>query len=308
MPAVVIAAAAAVALSVPLLWWALAGPRSPRRAIAENLAGGLATADLRDLTLSRSAHDRAVRPFVGALADRGRKLTPASMLTSLERKITLAGRPPAWPMERVLAAKLLLGVAALLASGLRFAGEPGLRVLLAGAAMIAFGFFLPDLVLNIRAKNRQAEIQLKLPDTLDQITICVEAGLGFEAAMARAARNGSGSLADELIRTLQEMQVGASRAQALRNLEQRTNVAELRRFVLALLQAESLGMAIADVLRLQAAELRMKRRQRAEERAMKIPVKIIFPLVVCILPTLFIVILGPAGIRLARFFATGSIE
>jgi tight adherence protein C len=308
MPALVVLAAAAVALAVPLLVWVLAGARSPRSAVAANLTGGLATADLRELALARSASDRTIRPFVSTLAAQARRLTPVGWLESLERKITLAGRPAAWPIERVLAAKLLLGITSVLVAGLRFSGDPGLSGLLLGGGFVLFGFFLPDLLLNIQAKNRQKEIQLRLPDTLDQITICVEAGLGFEGAMARAAHNGSGPLADELIRTLQEMQVGASRAEALRNLEGRTNVRELRGFVLALLQAEALGMAIADVLRVQAAELRTKRRQRAEERAMKIPVKIIFPLVVCILPTLFIVILGPAGIRISRFLATGSIE
>ena len=143
--------------------------------------------------------------------------------------------------------------------------------------------------------------------TLDQITISVEAGLGFEAAMARAAKTGEGPLTEELSRALSEIQLGSARQQALRGLVDRTNVPELRHFVLAILQAENYGLPIAHVLRIQAKELRVKRRQRAEERALKIPVKIVFPLAVCILPTLFIVILGPAAIRIFEFFSRTGI-
>jgi tight adherence protein C len=186
---------------------------------------------------------------------------------------------------------------------MRFLKQPtGLTLLLCIALALA-GYLLPDMLLRVRAKRRQEHIRGQLSDTLDQMTICVEAGLGFEGAMARAGRSGHGPLADELIRTLQEMQLGASRAQALRSLADRTEVAELRQFVLALTQAESYGLPLATTLRIQAAELRIKRRQRAEEHAMKIPVKLIFPLVLCILPSMFVVIIGPVVIRLTRFFA-----
>ena len=161
------------------------------------------------------------------------------------------------------------------------------------------GYLLPDLLLSNAATNRQKRIRLELPDTLDQMTIGVEAGLGFEAAMARAGRSGDGPLAEELVRTLQEVQAGMSRADAMRGLAERNDVAELRQFVLAVRQAETYGIPIAQVLRAQAAELRVKRRQRAEEQAMKLPVKVIFPLVLCILPAIFVVVLGPAAIRVA---------
>jgi tight adherence protein C len=132
------------------------------------------------------------------------------------------------------------------------------------------------------------------------MTIAVEAGLGFETAMARAGRTGTGPLAEEIVRTLQEIQIGVPRSKAMRNLADRTEQDDLRHFVLAVVQAESYGIPVADVLKTQAAEQRLKRRQSAEERAMKIPVKIIFPLILCILPTLFIVILGPAVIQISR--------
>jgi len=163
-------------------------------------------------------------------------------------------------------------------------------------------------VLINKAKERKKTIQQALPDTLDQITISVEAGLGFEAAMARAARTGEGPLNEELARALSEIQLGAARHDALRGLVDRTHVPELRHFVLAILQAETYGLPVAHVLRVQAKELRVKRRQRAEERALKIPVKIVFPLAICILPTLFIVILGPAAIRMFEFFTSVQIR
>jgi tight adherence protein C len=296
----------AVASSVPLLWWAVASTRRPEGAALSNLSRGMQMTDLRELVLARSANERAVRPAVAALSRLGGRFTPAGMVRRLDRRITLAGRPHAWPLERVLAAKFVLGAGGLAAGTLRFLVEPTGRSLLLALALVAAGYLVPDVLLSTKAKARQQEIRLKLPDTLDQLTICVEAGLGFEAAMSRVGRTGDGPIADEFVRTLQEMQIGATRADALRALATRTEVTELRRFVLAMLQAESYGMPVADVLRTQAAELRVKRRQRAEEHAMKIPVKIIFPLVLCILPALFIVILGPGAIRMMRFFTTGQ--
>lgn len=308
MPLLIIIACLAVAASLPLLWWSVSSARSPNTTARSNLAHGLSgTTDLRQLVLSRSATERTIKPLGESLTEAARRLTPSGFVASLEKRIILAGRPEAWPLERVLAAKLILAAMGVLVGVIRISTAPGRNSVLLAVVVIAAGYFIPDLLLSARGKNRQLEIQLKLPDTLDQLMICVEAGLGFEAALARAGRTGTGPLADEIVRTLQEMQVGSTRAQALRNLTNRTDVPELRRFVLALQQAEAYGMPLADVLRTQSAELRVKRRQRAEEHAMKIPVKVIFPLVLCILPTLFIVILGPAAIRMSRFLS-GAIN
>jgi tight adherence protein C len=178
----------------------------------------------------------------------------------------------------------------------------GTLPVLVGAVVIVVGYFLPELLLHSRAQERSTKIALELPDTLDQMTIAVEAGLGFDAAMARAGKNGQGPLAEELIRTLQDMQVGQSRRQAYDALGSRTDVPDLRKFVRAIVQADKYGVAVADVLRTQAAEMRIKRRQRAEEKAMQIPVKVIFPLMLCILPVLFIVLLGPAVLDIVRVF------
>ncbi len=310
VPIQVILAAAAVAASLPILWWAIASARSdPSQAVASNLAGATGTTDLREAVLGRSAGERAVRPFVAILAERARRLSPAGWVRALERRITLAGRPPAWPLERVLAVKLLLLPLGAGIGFLLWSANPTVGWLVLAIGVTALFYFTPDLLLYSRGAERQKEILLELPDTLDQMTICVEAGLGFEAAMARSGQSGKGPLADELVRTLQEMQVGVSRSAALRNLADRTTVSDLRQFALAIIQAESYGVPVADVLRTQAGELRVKRRQRAEEHAMKIPVKIVFPLILCILPALFVVILGPAAIRITRtlFGAGGAL-
>ena len=299
---ILILAAAGVSLSVPLLWWAFSGGRGTTRAVAHNLTAGRGgpVTDLRQVQLSTTARERAVVPAVAALADRARRLTPAGMVGAIERRIDLAGRPSAWPIERVLAAKLLAAAAGLMLGLLMLSISGNGSWALYTAGLVALGYFAPDLLLYSRSQERQKQIRNELPDTLDQMTICVEAGLGFDAAMSRAAKTGQGAISEELKRTLQEVQIGLPRSQALRNLMARTDAPDLRHFVLAVLQAESYGVPIAQVLRVQAAELRVKRRQRAEERAMKIPVLVLFPLVFCIFPTLFIVLLVPAGIRIAE--------
>ena len=304
MPIEVILAAVAVAASIPLFIWALAGtPRTAAREASREALAGRATPDLRTADLQRSVGERAVQPTLGWLVGLGRRITPLGLIEALEYRITLAGRPPAWPIERVLIVKVLLGAIGFVLGFLLFADNRTLLWLLLWGAIVALGYFTPDLLLYSRGQERQEAITKELPDTLDQMTISVEAGLGFESAMARAARSGEGPLAQELTRTLQEIQVGVPRSRAMRDLSERTTSEDLRHFVLAVIQAEKYGIPIADVLRTQAQEQRTKRRQRAEEHAMKIPVKIVFPVVLCILPTLFIVILGPAVIQITRMFA-----
>ena len=227
-----------------------------------------------------------------------RRLTPASAVESLNARILRAGMSSRWPLERTLAAKFLLGAFGAV-FGLLFVTSGKFVSVLFGLVLPVFGFFGPDLVLRAKAKERQKRIRVSMPDTLDQITVCVEAGLGFEAAMARAARTGDGPLADELLRTLQDVQLGVPRREAIARLGERNDVDELRHFVHAIVQAEGFGVPMARVLRVQSSELRDKRRQEAEERAMKVSIKMLFPLVFCILPTTFIVILAPAIIRLA---------
>ncbi|MEI8411419.1 MULTISPECIES: type II secretion system F family protein [unclassified Kribbella] len=227
------------------------------------------------------------------------RLSPSGIGTTLQRRLDLAGNPSGWTPDRILAAKglglFILGGAGAL-YGLRTIG----LLIVGGAVAATAGFFLPDILLYNAGAKRQEKIQKALPDALDMLTVCVEAGLGFDAALAQVARNTTGPLAAEFSRVLQEIQIGKSRSQALRAMTDRTTVPELRSFVSALVQAGELGITIADVLREQAKEMRLRRRQRAEEKAQKVPVKILFPLVFCLFPSMFIVILGPGAISIAQ--------
>ncbi|MBT1001581.1 type II secretion system F family protein [Paenarthrobacter sp. DKR-5] len=289
MPIFILLATVAVGCAAPLFAWAIWGPRLYRdRNAQENLSRGLTV----------TAEPEAERgQLIAAL---GRRLTPASFVARLDRLLALAGRPAGWPMKRLLAAKFVLAVTGAAVGLLFLLGDPGMARLLLALGLMLLAYFVPDLLLYSRGIERQEAITLALPDTLDQMTIAVEAGLGFEAAMARAGQNGKGPLAQELVHTLQDMQVGKSRREAYQDLAARTTAVDLRRFVRSIIQADMYGISVAGVLRTQAAEMRMKRRQRAEEQAMKIPVKVLFPLMVCIMPVLFIVILGPAIINIVQ--------
>jgi tight adherence protein C len=207
------------------------------------------------------------------------------------------------PLERLLVIKPALAlVAGIVGILLIFKNPTGTTILLA-LFVTVLAYFVPDLLLHSQGAKRQEAIELELPSTLDQMLISVEAGLGFESAMARAGQNGKGPLAAELLRTLQDMQVGRSRREAYLAMAERTGAPDLRSFVRAVVQADLYGIAIASVLRTQAKQMRIKRRQRAEEKAMKLPIKVLFPLMLCILPVLFIVILGPAVINIIAAFS-----
>jgi tight adherence protein C len=232
-----------------------------------------------------------------------RRLAPAGYLGALERLVALAGRPSGWTTERILIIKPVLLVVGVVLASLWIKGDPSALRMLLGAALVGLCFFLPDLLLHSRGQKRQETIQLELPDTLDQMTISVEAGLGFEGAMARVGATGHGPLAEELIRTLQDMSIGQSRKDAYQALANRTSSPDLRRFTRSVIQADTYGIAIADVLRVQADEMRLKRRQLAEEKAMKVPVKVLFPLMFCILPVLFIVLMTPAVLGIVDAFS-----
>jgi tight adherence protein C len=231
-----------------------------------------------------------------------RAVTPESTARRIRHMIDVAGRPEGFTMTRLLWAKLAVGLAVLVVGGVLLVGSPSpLRVVLLLAAALG-GYHLPEVVLWGRGQERQQLIARELPDVLDQMTIAVEAGLGFDAALTRAATGGKGALAEELVRTVHDIAVGRPRRAAYESLASRTEVPELKRFVGAINQADTYGVPIADVLRIQADEARVKRRQRAEEQAMKVPVKVIFPLIVCILPALLIVVVGPGALGVLDAF------
>lgn len=227
----------------------------------------------------------------------GHALTPPAYARLLDRLLSLAGRPESWPLGKVLMAKPLLGAAGALFGILIGSSSSSPLIKIVALFVFVLGYFLADLLLYSKGMERQKAIRLELANTLDQMLISVEAGLGFEGAMARAGENGKGPLAQELVRTLQDMQVGRSRKESYQALAERTNIPELRSFVQAVVQADTYGIAIGRVLRVQAKVMRVKRRQRAEEKAMKLPVAILFPLLFFIFPVLFIAILGPAVIN-----------
>jgi tight adherence protein C len=294
LPVPVLAAVLAVAVALPLLGWSLSGrPEATAVRARDNLVRGI------DLSGPAAA---AGRNGSGTLSRLGSSLTPRGTLARLNRLAGKAGRPAAWPVPRLVAAKLVLAVVAAALGLLVVSGGPSIVTVGMAVAVTVVAYYLPELLLHSRGQERQEAITLELADTLDQMTIAVEAGLGFESAMARAGANGKGPLAEELVRTLQDIAVGQPRREAYLALAERTGVNDLARFIRAVVQADAYGVSIADVLRTQAQEMRLKRRQRAEEKAMQIPVKVIFPLILCILPTLLIVLLGPTVMDIAATF------
>jgi len=237
-------------------------------------------------------------PMVGLRAVASR-LSPRNARGRIQRHLDIAGNTRLWTPERVLAFKglgLLGGGVIGLLAGLH---SPALLVLLP-VLFATVGFFLPDVLLYNTGTKRQLRVQQALPDALDMMTVCVEAGLGFDASLSQVARNTEGPLAGECARVLQEMQFGKSRVQALRAMAERTTVAELRMLVSALVQASELGIPIASVLREQAQEMRVRRRQRAEEKAQKVTVKILVPLIFCLFPALMVIVIGPGALSIAN--------
>lgn len=243
---------------------------------------------------------RVLAPIGERLASFARRFTPQERIDRLRRRMLMAGASNSWTVERVLAAKTLatFSIGALSAMAMLALGKPTWALVL-GIGGAALGWFLPEIILKHKADKRSHQIQKDLPDVLDLLTISVEAGMGFDAALANVARNTKGPVADEFFRVLQEMQLGAGRMDALRALNDRTDVEDLGIFVNAMTQADAFGIPIAHVLRAQAKEMRIKRAQRAEEQAQKIPVKMTFPTIFFILPTLLVIVVGPAVVNVA---------
>jgi len=235
----------------------------------------------------------------------GRRFTPEDRVQRIRRRLDFAGNPVGWDADRVLGVKAL---AALLGLVLGLVVPPllGVGVLVTVAAVVVggvLGWYAPSAWVYQRAYDRSQSVRRELPDALDLLTISVESGLSFDAALAQVARKTTGPLAAEFFRVLQEMQIGTGRVGAMRALSERTDVPELQSFIGAMIQADAFGIPVAGVLRVQAKEMRVKRSQRAEEAAQKIPVKILFPLIFCVLPCLFIIIIGPAVITIIQNFS-----
>jgi tight adherence protein C len=268
------------------------------------LAGGTRQQQLDVPTLTR-----VFVPAFHTMGRLARRLSPIGAYERIELELVHAGNPPNWDAERIFAFKLVLPV---VVGGGAFLLSLTLDAifLLKAAIVVVFAaasWYAPEWVVRSRARERQHEIQLALADALDLMSITVEAGLAFDAALSRVARNVKGPLGQELYRVVQEIQLGKSRGDALRDLADRTSVEDLRSFIGAMVQADAFGVPIAKVLKIQAREVRIRRRQRAEETAQKLPVKIVFPVVLTIFPALFVVLLGPAAIQIYETILQGGL-
>jgi tight adherence protein C len=255
--------------------------------------------------LDKSFGERVLEPLQARALAIGRRISGADTAERIRRKLDTAGNPAGWTVDRVVSGKVLGAVVGLLL-GLVFQlmlDGAALRIIVVLGVAVA-GFFAPNMYLYQKAHDRSEQLVRGLPDAIDLMTISVESGLGFDAAVQQVARNTEGPLAEEFSRVLREMQIGSSRADALRGMGERSNVPDIRTFVGAMVQADSFGIPIAQVLRVQSGEMRVKRRQRAEEKAQQVPVKITIPLIFCILPTLFIAVMGPAVISIMDNFSS----
>lgn len=294
----------AMILALSVIGVATAERRGVARSVAAIQALDSAPAVLKE-EIERPFAERVIAPLGDRLVKTGRRIVRADTAKKLQYRLNIAGNPPAWDINRIIGLKVLgMAVFGALSFLYLLGGDwPLYRVLVASGLVAALGYVLPNMLLHNAGQKREKQMRNGLPDAMDLLTISVEAGLGFDAAVARVARSSDGPLAQEFARLLQEMQIGVGRSAAMRAMAERTSLPDLKSFCLAMVQADSLGIPIARVLRIQSSEMRAKRRQRAEEKAQQVPVRIMIPLVLFILPCLFIVILGPAGIQIAQTFS-----
>lgn len=250
----------------------------------------------------RPARERLIDPVFDRLKGVATAIAPRGTAARLVRMLDQAGNPAAWSVDRIMGAKgtcLVLGAFL----GFMYGGGFSLKGIALAVAVGAALFFLPDVLLWNTAIKRRENARKGLAEALDMLTVCVEAGQGFDSALGRVARNITGPISGEFTRALSEIQIGRSRGEAFAGLSQRLDVPEVRNFVTALVQADRLGLPIAAVLREQTKAMRDARRLRAEEKAQQVTVKILFPLMLCILPAMFVVIIGPGAIRMIDTFS-----
>jgi len=258
---------------------------------------------VREQELLAPLRDRAIAPLLTGLTSLGKRFTPIGYVDSSRKKLVAAGKGDQESLDRFLAIRVVTVVLAPVAAYVVWQYGPltGGMGRLAMTALVAFALLAgPDAVLNRKVEERRYAIRVKLPDVMDLLVISVEAGLGFEQALDRTVASVPGPLTEEFSRMLGEVRAGATRSDAMRALDARTDVPEIRSFVLAILQADTFGVSIGRVLRAQADEMRIKRRQLAQEKAQKAPVKMLIPMVFCIFPALFVIVLGPAALNIVE--------
>jgi tight adherence protein C len=308
--------AGVLAVGIILIFVALAseGPVDPVQARLTQL-GNIQARNLEELELQQPFAERTLRPLVGRLSRVGRRLSSASSAETAEKRLALAGNPGDLRLADWMGVKMLVGIGTAVVLFVLLGVVVGGGITTPANLVPAFffgligffiGYLLPEFWLGRKIKSRQKVILKMIPDTLDLLTISVRAGLGFDAALAKVVEKIPGPLSEEFRRALAEVRVGKARRDALRDMVPRTNVQPLSNFIGAIIQAEQLGVSISKVLQVQSEQLRIERRQRAEEMAAKAPIKMLFPLVGCIFPSLFVVILGPAIISMVKTFTFGT--
>ena len=239
---------------------------------------------------------------VDSLEGTERYVMPGGMFRRIERNLVLAGHPAPWTTRNIALVKVALPLAMLLMVSTFLVGRGSTLLVAMGFVAVVVSYFVPDLLIYSRATERQEQVQRDLPDVLDKIVISVEAGLAFEASLAKTARAGEGPLAEELVRTVQDIGLGMARRDAYEALQRRTSSEDLTAFVRGVIQAEEHGSSMSAMVRIQSREMRMKRKLRAEGKAGKVSVKLLGPLMACIFPVLFIVVLAPGIINAFAMF------
>ena len=304
----IIAACIGGGILLVFLGLASSSPVDPVQARLTQL-GSFQARNLEELELQQPFAERTLRPLIARLSRMGNRLTSASSTGVAEKRLAMAGNPGDLKLTDWMGVKMLVGISLGLLMFLVFGVLSGgfFQGILFGLVGIGVGYLVPEFWLGNRIKGRQKLILKMIPDTLDLLTISVRAGLGFDAALAKVVEKLPGPLTDEFRRALAEVRVGKARRDALRDMVPRTNVQPLSNFIGAIIQAETLGVSISKVLQVQSEQLRIERRQRAEEMAAKAPIKMLFPLVGCIFPSLFIVILGPAIISIVKTLGSGAL-
>src|SRR4051794_10067889 len=295
-----------IAAAIGLVIWAVLSQVEEKATVRSSLRQleGYQVENVRDQELLKPVRERAVAPVLATLTGLGRRFTPVGYVDQVKKKHAALGVASSDTVDRFLATRVvtvaLVPVAFIF---FFFIWKPGGLLQFGGFLLVSLMLVIgPDAVLNRKVEERKMAIRIALPDVLDLLVISVEAGLGFEQALDRTVASVPGALTDEFSRMLGEVRAGASRADAMRNMEARCDTPELRSFVLAILQADTFGVSIGRVLRAQADEMRVKRRQLAQEQAQKAPVKMLIPMVFCIFPALFIIVLGPALINIYKTF------
>jgi tight adherence protein C len=294
-----------LAVAFAIVWMGVGVTRA-REEMVDRLAlyGRSNAPTTREDELAKPLAQRTIGPLFLKVSGFLKRFTPIGYLEKKQHQLLLAGSPGNLDAPALVVIKLLgTGVGIVLSFLIVDYGGSAVQRIVLFVFPLVLGFYGPDAWLARKVEERRVEMQKALPDILDLLVISVEAGLGFDSALSRVVATVPGPLSQEFFRMLQETRVGVSRRDAMRHLMDRTDLDELRSFLLAMIQAEAFGVTIANVLRVQADEMRVKRRQRAQEKAFAAPVKMVFPLVFCIFPALFIILLGPAAIQITEAFA-----